>query len=227
MEARLPAGTQPGPPLAQQKPQVHVVDDDAGVRRALARLLATCGYELVEHRDAESVLSLPPGLPHGCMILDVALPGLDGIELQQRLLGARDALPIVFVSGWADVAACATAMRMGAVDFLTKPVEEEHLLKAVAAALEIDARRRSRQNQRETVGKRLAALTKREREVLARVMAGRLNKQIAADLGLAEKTVKVHRARGLHKMEVRSAVELLRVLEGSELSPDSLSEIPR
>lgn len=192
---------------------VHVVDDDQAVRTALARLLRSGGHQVALHASAEAFLAGHDPDVHGCIVLDVAMPGLDGPGLQRRLLQSGEVLPIVYLTASADVAICAAAMRDGAVDFLSKPVDEAELARAVARALACDARRRqARSHQARTEG-RLASLTPREREVLDHVMNGRLNKQIASDLGTAEKTVKVHRARAMEKMAVRSVAELVRMVE--------------
>jgi FixJ family two-component response regulator len=206
--------------LAPAEPaQVHVVDDDGGVRCALARLLRSHGYDVVDHPSAESFLASHDPEAPGCIVLDVAMPGLDGPGLQRRLQEDGDAMPIVFLTGSADVPICATAMRNGAVDFLTKPVDEAELVHAVTMALQHDAVRRLARERREWTEARLATLTPREREVLDHVMNGRLNKQIASDLGTAEKTVKVHRARGMEKMHVRSVAELVRMVERARNGP--------
>jgi FixJ family two-component response regulator len=204
--------------LAQQEPaQVHVVDDDPAVRMALARLLRSRGYEVACHPSGESFLGAHDPDAHGCILLDVSMPGLDGPGLQRKLLEDGDAMPIIFLTGSADVPICAAAMRNGAVDFLTKPVDEEELVRAIEMALEHDAVRRLARGHRDATESRLASLTPREREVLDHVMNGRLNKQIASDLGTAEKTVKVHRARAMEKMSVRSVAELVRMVERARI----------
>ncbi|AMO24387.1 hypothetical protein UC35_18020 [Ramlibacter tataouinensis] len=192
---------------------MHVVDDDASVRGALARLLDGRGWSVFAHASAESFVSSHDPEAHGCIVLDVAMPGLDGLALQQLLARNGELMPIIFLTGCADVPMCAGAMREGAIDFLTKPVDEEVLLAAVERGLERDFQRRSARERQHTAEERLSTLTPREREVLTHVMEGRLNKQIAADLGTAEKTVKVHRARAMEKMHVRSVAELVRLVE--------------
>lgn len=199
-------------PHAEQ-PVVHVVDDDQAVRTALARLLRSRGYQVAVHSSAEAFLAGHDPDAHGCILLDVSMPGLDGPGLQRRLVEDGEELPIVYLTGSADVAICAAAMRDGAVDFLTKPVDEAQLARAVARALARDAGRRQAHKHQAQTEHRLASLTPREREVLDHVMNGRLNKQIASDLGTAEKTVKVHRARAMEKMSVRSVAELVRMVE--------------
>jgi FixJ family two-component response regulator len=196
-----------------QPAQVHVVDDDASVRSALARLLDGHGWNVFAHASAESFIASHDPQAHGCIILDVAMPGLDGLGLQQLLARSGELMPVIFLTGCADVPMCAGAMREGALDFLTKPVDEEILVAAVERGLDRDAVRRKARERRQTAESRMATLTPREREVLSHVMEGRLNKQIAADLGTAEKTVKVHRARAMEKMHVRSVAELVRLVE--------------
>lgn len=192
--------------------QVLVVDDDASVRAALGRLLGLQGHAVTTFANAESLLAQHDPHAYGCIVLDVAMPGLDGLQLQQALEQRGNEMPIIFLSGQADVPMCAQAMRRGAFDFLTKPVDDAVLFAAVARALQRDAELLSAWTRREATASRLATLTAREREVLGHVVAGRLNKQIAAELGTAEKTIKVHRARGMEKMQVRSVAELVRVM---------------
>ncbi|NML44280.1 response regulator transcription factor [Ramlibacter sp. G-1-2-2] len=196
---------------------VHVVDDDTQVRTALARLLAAHGYEVQPHATAADFLAAHDARQPGCILLDLALPDLDGLALQERLAAQGSALPIVFLTGQADVQACANAFRSGAVDFLTKPVDEDSLVAAIDKALAREAALRVRHEDQERMRVQLASLTPRERQVLAFVARGKLNKQIAGELGTTEKTVKVHRARGLQKMGVRAVAHLVRNLERSGL----------
>jgi FixJ family two-component response regulator len=198
---------------APRRPEVHVVDDDAAVRRAITRLLAFEDYEVFAYESAEAFLAAHQPDRHGCVILDIELPGQDGVALQHVMAERGSHMPVIFLSGHADVPQTVSAMKQGALDFLVKPVDVTVLLAAISRALQKDDRLRAQRAQRETTESRLATLTPREREVLMHVMEGRLNKQIAADLGTAEKTVKVHRARGMEKMQVRSVAELVRVVE--------------
>jgi FixJ family two-component response regulator len=153
--------------------------------------------------------------PHtpGCLVLDVAMPGLNGLELQEALTVKGSAIPIIFLTGHGDIPMSVQAMKGGALDFLTKPVHDEDLLKAVEAALEKDRIERQSRAELDDIRKRLATLTPREREVLTHVVSGQLNKQIANDLGTVEKTIKVHRARVMEKMKVGSVAELVRLTE--------------
>jgi FixJ family two-component response regulator len=196
-----------------------VVDDDPSVLRALARLLSAAGLEVRGFPSPAAFLEAhDPGTP-GCLVLDVALPGLDGLEVQKALSVSDCARPIVFVTGRGDIPTTVRAMKGGAVDFLTKPVNDSDLLAAVRNAIEIDRAARQAQVEVDAMRQRLARLTPREREVLVHVVAGRLNKQIAADLGTVEKTIKVHRARIMEKMAVGSLAELVRVAERLGLPP--------
>ena len=205
--------TEPAPPA-----RVFVVDDDPSVCGALRRLLGVQGYSVQTFQSAEAFLARHDPQADGCVILDVALPGSNGLALQQELERRGSRMPILFLTGAADVPMCAQAMKRGALDFLTKPVDDKVLFAAVERALQREAELASERARRDATASRLATLTAREREVLAHVIAGRLNKQIAADLGTAEKTIKVHRARGMEKMRVRSVAELVRVMERSHLA---------
>ena len=198
---------------------VFVIDDDEGVRKALSRLLQAAGFEACSYPSALEFLKLHDRNQAGCLLLDLAMPGLNGLELQQALVESGCERSIVFISGQADVPKSVKAMKAGAVDFLTKPVEDEVLLAAVRTAIERDRQARSVRAQRESIEERLASLTHREREVLEHVVSGQLNKQIAADLGTVEKTIKVHRARVMAKMGVTSVAELVRVAEHAGITP--------
>jgi FixJ family two-component response regulator len=195
-------------------PVVHLVDDDPSVRRALARLLAAAGHRYETHDSAEAFLARRPEAAPGCAVIDLQLPGASGLELQARLAELDATLPLIFLTGRGDIPASVRAMKGGAVDFLTKPVDAAALMAAVAAALERGEALRAARAAEASVGARLARLTPREREVLDMVAEGRLNKQIAADLGVAEKTVKVHRARVMRKLGVRTVAELVRLVVG-------------
>lgn len=194
---------------------IHVVDDEPGMRSALQCLLEFDGFRVRTHASAEEFLAAHDPYAFGCILLDLAMPGLGGLGLQARLASTDTCLPIVFLTGLADVSLCTAAMRAGAVDYLTKPVDEDRLLRAITRALACCARNRAARQRHLIVANRLASLTRREHEVLVQVMDGRLNKQIAGDLGTAEKTVKVHRARAMEKMNVRTVAELVRMVERS------------
>jgi RNA polymerase sigma factor (sigma-70 family) len=195
-------------------PVVHLVDDDPSVRRALGRLLAAAGHRCETHASAEAFLARRPDAGSGCAVIDLQLPGASGLDLQARLAELGETLPLIFLTGRGDIPASVRAMKGGAVDFLTKPVEAAALLAAIAAALDQGRALRAARAAEAGVDACLARLTPREREVLHMVVEGRLNKQIAADLGVAEKTIKVHRARVMQKLEVRTIADLVRLVVG-------------
>ena len=198
---------------------VYVVDDDAGVRRALKRLLSAAGFEVVCFASATEYLEQDDRSQVGCLLLDVAMPGITGLDLQEALATSGSERSIVFITGQGDVPKSVQAMKAGAVDFLTKPLDDEKLLTAVRTAIEKDRRARLSRDQRQSIEQRLATLTLREREVLEHVVSGQLNKQIAANLGTVEKTIKVHRGRVMAKMGVDSVAELVRVAEQAGVKP--------
>jgi len=191
--------------------QVTVIDDDCLVLRALDRLLRSAGFAVQTFSSAQDFLSQrTPGVP-GCVVMDLSMPGFSGLELQHALAEADDCRPVVFISGNGSVPSSVEAMKAGAVDFLTKPLDEAKLIGAIRIALDKDRSAREQRAEQTSVTERLCALTPREREVLAGVVSGKLNKQIAAELGTAEKTIKVHRARMMRKMLVDSVAELVRL----------------
>jgi FixJ family two-component response regulator len=189
---------------------VYIVDDDPEVRRALGRLLRAAGYTTRPFgSSSEFLVSSEARLSAGCIVLDLAMPGLNGLELQQCLAASGCHRPIIFLTGAGDISKSVLAMKAGAVNFLTKPVNDRELLAAVEEALRVDATERAAWSTRHSVSERLNTLTRRERQVFEQVVAGRLNKQIAAELGIVEKTIKVHRARVMRKMQATSIVELV------------------
>jgi FixJ family two-component response regulator len=190
-------------------PCVRVVDDDAAVLKSLDRLLRSAGFAVTTYPSPRDFLDRHDSAAPGCVLLDLSMPGIDGLQLQAALTRAGDPCPVVFISGHGDIPASVQAMKAGAVDFLTKPFDQAQLLAAVRAAVEKDRAVREARAERSSIGARVAALTPREREVMAHVVAGDLNKQIAAELGIAEKTVKVHRARVMKKMRVGSLAALV------------------
>jgi FixJ family two-component response regulator len=194
-------------------PIVHVVDDDDSARTAVVRLLSAAGYIARGYASAGEFLMSVSDEAAGCLVLDVRMPGPSGLELQEALLRRHSTLPVIFLTGFGDIPMSVRAMKAGAVDFLTKPVERDALLRAVQSALEYDAgKRRSRERGR-VLREKFDALTPRERDVFVRVVSGKLNKQIAADLGTAERTVKAHRAHVMEKLNVASVAELVHVAE--------------
>lgn len=198
---------------APDSPTVFVVDDEAPVRNALSRLLRATGFAVAAFPSpAEFLAEYDPHKP-GCLVLDLMMPVFDGIELQRALARKGSILPIIFLTGHGNIPQSVQAMKHGAVDFLTKPVNDENLLAAIRAAIEKDEISRQEQNELSEIRARLATLTSREREVLEYVVTGKLNKQIAHNLGVVEKTIKVHRARVMTKMGVQSVAELVRLTE--------------
>jgi FixJ family two-component response regulator len=193
------------------KPLIHVVDDDESLRTALVELLDAAGYEACGYATTGDFLLNPlPDRP-GCVLLDVRLPGPSGLELQAALQRQGIALPVIFLTGHADVPTSVRAMKAGAVDFLEKPVQRDTLLEALQRALERDASQRIARDEALRQDKRLSALTPREREVFDRVVGGKLNKQIADELGIGLRTVKAYRAQLMEKLGVKSAAELGRL----------------
>jgi FixJ family two-component response regulator len=190
---------------------VFVVDDDPAVLRALSRLLRSHHLQVQTFQSAKSFLEQHDDSVPGCLILDIAMPDVSGLELQKILKSTNSHRPIVFLTGHSDVPNAIRAMRDGAINFLIKPVNSRTLLDAVNEALEKDRLDRSIRAEVMSVQNRLATLTPREREVMGYVVTGLLNKQIAVELGTVEKTIKVHRSRVMHKMGVRSLAELVRV----------------
>jgi FixJ family two-component response regulator len=190
---------------------ICVVDDDDSIRRSLSRLFLSAHLLAETFPSARSYLARATHSGPSCLVLDVRMPGLDGLELQQALADRRE--QIIFLTGHGDVSMCADAMKAGAVDFLTKPVDDEKLLSAVSRALATSAEVRRRAAERAEARAKLSLLTPREFEVMQRVIGGALNKQIADSLGAAEKTVKIHRGRVMEKMNVTSVAELVRVAQ--------------
>ena len=194
-------------------PMVFVVDDYAPGRKSISRLLRAAGFVVASFASAQEFLAQYDPAACGCLVLDLAMPDIGGLELQSILADKGSFLPIIFLTAHGDVSTSVQAMKHGAVDFLTKPVNDEDLLTAVRVAIEKDRVLRREQAELVKIRERLATLTRREREVLEYVVAGRLNKQIASDLGTVEQTVKVHRAHVMQKMKVHSVAELVRLTE--------------
>ncbi|MCU0620208.1 MAG: response regulator [Gemmatimonadales bacterium] len=199
---------------------VAVVDDDAAVGRAIRRLLESDGFRVATFLSADEFLADIRLEQTGCLLLDLKMPGRDGLQVQAELLARGLHLPVVFLTGHGDVEASVRAMKGGALDFLQKPWEPEVLLATVREALRRDAARRAGSEAVASLRARHARLSAREREVLDGVLAGRLNKQIAGDMGIVEKTVKVHRARVMEKMGAASLAELVRMMEELRRSPE-------
>jgi len=199
---------------------VFIVDDDPDVCRAVGRLVRGAGYEVREFNSAHDFLVAHEPEPPGCLLLDLSMPDVDGLQLQRSLVASGCHRPIVFLSANGDVHNTVRAMKAGAVNFLTKPVDEDELMEALAEAVALDARGRAAWETRNTVAGRMATLTPRERQVLEKVVAGRLNKQIAAELGTVEKTIKVHRSRVMQKLHAASLIQLIEIAKLAGLSPN-------
>ena len=191
---------------------VFIVDDDVQTLRAFARILHIEGFEVDTFHSASEFLKHPPSDVPSCLVLDLKLPEIDGLQLQQLMRNADVDIPIIFVSGYGDVPSTASAMRYGAVDFLEKPVEGARLLDAVSNAVALDAVRRGRRRDSDDARQVLAQLTPRERQVCELVARGLLNKQIADEIGASERTVKIHRGRAVQKLGITSVTDLVRLL---------------
>jgi FixJ family two-component response regulator len=197
---------------ATRNPLVYVVDDDDALRDALRFLLESAGYSAEAYAEAEQFLAVPRLAPGSCIILDVRMPGMSGIELQRELARRGSTLPIIFLTAHGDVPMAVGAVKQGAFDFIEKPFEDERLLRLVEEALKLDAAARERQARHLTAVARLDTLTPREREVLDCVVSGKLNKRTAEELGISIKTVEAHRAKLMQKLHVDSTAQLVRLV---------------
>jgi len=196
-----------------QAPVIFVVDDDPSVRSSLKFLLSTVGLQAETFESADRFLEkTPPDVPC-CLVLDVRLPGLSGLDFQRELMARNIHIPIVFLTGHGDIPMSVRAMKAGAVEFLTKPFRDQDLLDAVRVAVDRDRSRREEQKEMADLKRRFDSLTSREQEVISLVVVGMLNKQIAAQLGTAESTVKVQRSRAMEKMHAASLAELIKMIE--------------
>jgi RNA polymerase sigma factor (sigma-70 family) len=193
---------------------VFVVDDDPSVRRAMKRLLESVGLQVELFGSAQEFVpgKARPNVP-SCLVVDIRLPGISGLDFQQELAKANVHIPIIFITAHGDVPMTVRAMKAGAVEFLTKPFRDQDLLDAIQLGLEKDRARRQREAEIAVLHERFESLTQREREVITMVVAGKLNKQIAAEIGTAENTVKVHRSRAMEKMQAQSLADLVRMVE--------------
>lgn len=201
------------PGNAKRQPIVIIVDDDPTVREALSELILSAGFQMACFASTRELLDDDALDSPGCLILDVRMPGASGLDLQHHLVENGNTKPIIFLTGHADIPMTVQAMKAGAVDFLTKPVRDQTLIDAVNAAIAVDAKRRAESAVMERNAERFRTLTPREREVLYEVARGRVNKQIAFDLGISEVTVKLHRGNVMRKMEAASIGELIRAWE--------------
>lgn len=201
------------PEAGNNEPIVLVVDDDPSVRRALVNLFESVGLRVAAFGSASEILqSKPPEVP-SCLVLDIRLPGLSGLDLQADLAKANIHTPIIFITGHGDIPMTVRAMKSGAVDFLTKPVRDQDMLDAVQAAIQRDRKRREIEKTVSNVRSRFESLTPRERDVLSLVASGKMNKNVAAELGLAEITVKIYRGQIMRKMGAKSLAELVKMNE--------------
>jgi FixJ family two-component response regulator len=197
-------------PMSGVTPTVFVVDDDISVRESLELLIRTSGWQPKTFRSAQEFLSWPPASVPCCLVLDVRIPGLSGLELQQQL-GGRSAMPIIFITGHGDVPMTVRAMKAGAVEFLTKPLDDDVLLRAIRHALERSRVELLEQSEADAVRRCYDSLTPREREVMALVVSGLLNKQVGGELGISEITVKAHRGQVMRKMKADSLASLVKM----------------
>jgi FixJ family two-component response regulator len=207
-------------------PVVFLVDDEPAVLKAITRLLGAAGYRTAAFNSPQLFLEQYDGAARGCLLLDISMPGLNGMKLQQALIEKNCALPIIFLTGHGDIPTSVEAMKHGAVDFLTKPVNDAALIAAVQHAFEQEAAGRALHTKLDGLRQRLANLTPREHEVLGHVIAGRLNKQIADLLGTTEKTIKVHRARVMEKMQAQSLADLVRIAGTAGIPPTIKPVLP-
>ena len=203
---------------------VFLIDDDASVRKGVSRLLRSAGYKSESFESASDFLQREQHPGPACLLVDVRMPGINGMDLQETLIQRRREEQLVFITGHGDISMCAQAMKAGAADFLPKPFRDEELLQCVERALTQSAEQRRRSAEKHQIRQLLDLLTPREFEVMQLVIAGMLNKQIAGELGTAEKTVKVHRHRVMQKLRVTSVAELVRLVEKAGLAPAANSK---
>jgi FixJ family two-component response regulator len=205
--------------MPDTQPIVFVVDDDASVCEALGRLIRSAGLRVESFPSAEAFLNHPPADVPSCLVLDVRLPELSGLDLQRRMGEANNDMPIVFITGHGDIRTTVRAMKAGAVEFLTKPLVDGDVLESIRHAIDRDRALRDHQAETADLRARYASLTPREEEVMAWVVSGLLNKQIAGELGISEETVKVHRGHVMRKMVADSVAELVRMSERLGIPP--------
>ena len=206
------------------KPTICVVDDDASVLKSLRRLLESTGHRVKTFESARKFLDSAVKVDGpSCLVLDVMMPEMSGLELQEEIISQEFAMPIIFITALHDIPSSVSAMKKGAVDFLTKPFEEKDLLEAIRSALRKDRKKRTEREEIEGIRQRLALLTPREHEILSYVIAGWLNKQIAFNLDISERTVKAHRSQIMHKLSADSLAELVRFSERAGIQPTKIT----
>lgn len=205
--------------MGATSPVVFIIDDDPSVRKSLSRLLRTSGFNVETYESGEHFLSREPYHGIGCVVLDIRMPGLSGMDLHDELISARRALPIIFITGYGDIPMSVRAMKKGAIDFLPKPFDEQDLLQALDKAIEADKKVKEEQTEHNHAMWLVEQLTRRELEIVPYVISGMLNKQIAFKMGIAEKTIKVHRGRIMKKLGVKSVADLVRLAEKAGIEP--------
>jgi FixJ family two-component response regulator len=210
--------------VTSQSPLVFVIDDDESVRKSLKRLLRSANYESEIFESASNFLARPPHPGPACVIVDVQMPGVNGIDFQKALIQRRREEQLIFITGYGNIPMCVQAMKAGAVDFLQKPFQSRELLKCVKHALDRSAKQRRRVAERSEARRLLDLLTPREFEVMQLVVTGMLNKQVGGELGVTEKTIKVHRGRLMQKLGVTSVAELVHVVQRAAVPPPVRSE---
>lgn len=203
---------------------VYIIDDDSSARQGLTRLIKAAGLNAVPYLSAKEFLESGNQEGPGCIILDVRMPEMTGPELQDELCKDDYCMPIIFLSAFADVPTTASAMKKGAVDFLTKPVDRDELLEAIHESLKKDAINRAKSSESTAIKERIQRLTPREHEVMTYVITGMLNKQIAGEMSISEETIKIHRSRLMHKLEIVSVAELVRLCQKAGIEPAGIDE---
>jgi FixJ family two-component response regulator len=205
--------------MSSRKPFVYVVDDDASMLKSLKRLIGSCGFEVRAYETARAFLAESRIRHPSCLVLDVQLPDMDGLSLQEKLAEKKVFLPIIFITGYGDIPMSVKAMKKGAVDFLPKPFSAQSLTEAIGRALAGDRQHKTQEEANRKTQSLIDTLTPREQEVLPWIISGQLNKQIAAALGTTEKTIKVHRGQIMRKMQVSSVADLVRLTQKVGLKP--------